>query len=68
MDIQKTLENHLKSFSTAPFLFIGSGFSRRYLKTEDWAVAAQLLAEDFHEIWFNNAEFEVNRKNLRTKL
>jgi hypothetical protein len=36
MDIQQKLEEHLKRFNSAPFLFVGSGFSRRYLDSEDW--------------------------------
>lgn len=30
------LKNHLRAFSTAPFLFVGSGFSQRYLGAETW--------------------------------
>lgn len=29
-------KNHITKFSTAPFLFIGSGFSRRYLNMPAW--------------------------------
>lgn len=36
MDIEKKFENDLKKFKSAPFLFIGSGFSRRYLGLESW--------------------------------
>lgn len=36
MDVQRRLETHLKKFHSAPFLFVGSGFSRRYLATDDW--------------------------------
>lgn len=34
--IETLLKNHLSKFSSAPFLFIGSGFSRRYIQLEDW--------------------------------
>ncbi|MGD6957250.1 SIR2 family protein [Rossellomorea aquimaris] len=87
MNIEDSLSNHLKKFTTAPFLFIGSGFSKRYLNTEDWEglirkfcdyvpkgfgyyrstsnkqwdVAAQLLAEDFHEIWWSDDTFSESR-------
>lgn len=36
MDIERMLSDHLKKFESAPFLFIGSGFSRRYIGLEDW--------------------------------
>lgn len=36
MDIEKKLSEHLKRFNTAPFLFIGSGLSRRYIGLEKW--------------------------------
>jgi hypothetical protein len=31
------LSAHLNGFATAPFLFVGSGFTRRYASTPDWA-------------------------------
>ncbi|CAN7767864.1 SIR2 family protein [Paenibacillus sp. LjRoot153] len=34
--VQERLAEHLKKFDSSPFLFIGSGFSRRYLGLEDW--------------------------------
>lgn len=30
------LQQHLSKFPTAPFLFVGSGMSRRYIKSETW--------------------------------
>ncbi|MDR7074968.1 SIR2 family protein [Fictibacillus barbaricus] len=88
MNIEDALSKHLKKYTTAPFLFIGSGFSKRYLNTEDWEglirkfcelvprgfayyrstanskwdVAAQMLAEDFHEIWWNDERFAESRE------
>jgi hypothetical protein len=34
--ISESLTEHLAKIGTAPFLFVGSGLSRRYVKLEDW--------------------------------
>lgn len=34
---EEQLSTHLNGFPTAPFLFVGSGFTRRYASTPDWA-------------------------------
>jgi len=76
----------LASKPAAPFLFLGSGFSRRYIGLESWVEllakfsegvknfeyylgsadgnmpqAAQLLAEDYFEYWWNDEKFEESR-------
>ena len=51
VDIEKELTEHLSEINTAPFLFIGSGFSRRYLNLEDWENLlrrfSELLPQEF---------------------
>ena len=65
------LNELVHEFSTTPFLFVGSGFSRRYYNLPDWkgllSVFAQRLTDD--EFSYNKyvAQAEaltVNRENL----
>lgn len=46
-DLKEDLIKHFHKFNTAPFLFIGSGFSRRYIELETWG---ELLAKTIEEI------------------
>ena len=36
MTFKKSLNEHFKKFTASPFLFVGSGMSRRYLGAENW--------------------------------
>jgi hypothetical protein len=45
MNVRGFLSQHLQQFSAAPFLFIGSGLSRRYLQLEDWEGLLRRFAE-----------------------
>lgn len=54
MSFEIDFDNHLKAFNSAPYLFIGSGLSSRYIKTEGWSallsnMCTQLqLPHNFH--------------------
>ncbi|WP_181420677.1 SIR2 family protein [Curtobacterium sp. MCPF17_046] len=45
MVVEDDLLAHLAKFETAPFLFVGSGLSRRYLSTDDWMGLLRRFAE-----------------------
>ncbi|WGE50539.1 SIR2 family protein [Actinobacillus equuli subsp. haemolyticus] len=91
MNIQEKLSNILQSHIGGAFLFIGSGFSRRYLGLDTWeglltrfcntgkpftyykssaggdlAKAAELLAKDFHEVWWKDTTYAENRKQYES--
>jgi hypothetical protein len=36
MTLKQAISSHLRQFSTSPFLFVGSGLSRRYIGLDDW--------------------------------
>lgn len=45
MAIEDEFLTHLMKFETAPFPFVGSGMSRRYLNTDDWMGLLRRFAE-----------------------
>lgn len=58
IDIKQNLIEHFNSASSSPFLFIGSGFSRRYLGLEDWDKLLRKFCPDNYpyEYYFSKAE------------
>lgn len=90
MSIKASLEPVFTKAKSAPILFAGAGFSRRYLKTPDWAAllayftqwtphvydyyrsraadrlpeVGTLIAQDFHEVWFTDDDFETSRNEF----
>lgn len=44
-ELKDKLIRHFEAAGSAPFLFIGSGFSRRYLNLEDWGALLRRFSE-----------------------
>lgn len=60
MSFETDFEIHLKKFNTAPYLFIGSGFSSRYINTESWS---NLLSKVCQEINLKSSFHYYNSKS-----
>ncbi len=61
MNLKSKLIEHFKLAPSAPFLFVGSGFSRRYLNLEDWEGLLRRFSEglkDF-EYYLSSANGEM---------
>ncbi|MBN9628804.1 MAG: hypothetical protein ABS39_18590 [Acidovorax sp. SCN 65-28] len=63
MPIKDDLISHFTTAQSAPFLFIGSGFSRRYLGLEDWASLLQRFSKDLkpYEYYLASADGKLPR-------
>lgn len=58
----KTLEELVKSFSSSPFLFVGSGISRRYSGSPSWEELLQYFASRVNADVFSYRNFETQAK------
>ena len=63
MSIKEALVAHFTGAPSAPFLFIGSGFSRRYLGLEDWSSLLQRFSNDVkpYEYYLTSADGKLPR-------
>ena len=62
MSIKSELLNILENHNGGAFLFIGSGFSRRYLGLEDWAGLLSKFTEDVKDFEFYKSWGTINKK------
>ena len=64
MEIQDELVNRLNNFSSAPFLFIGAGISKRYLDLDNWSDLLQRYADEMNKpyaFYYSKAGGELPR-------
>lgn len=64
LTLEQQLGRHLRGFPSAPFLFVGSGLSRRYLGLPDWRGLLTRLAEPLpkrFEYYLATADSDLSR-------
>ncbi|GGC04770.1 hypothetical protein GCM10011363_21820 [Marivita lacus] len=68
INLQEETQKLLKSKSGSPFLFVGSGFSRRYIGIEDWRGLLTRFCDDILEFDYYSATANGNLPKAATLL
>ncbi|HHY26610.1 MAG TPA: hypothetical protein GX523_07655 [Desulfitobacterium dehalogenans] len=64
MNIKQKILNKLDTFNTSPFLFVGTGISRRYLGAENWKGLLDILASKAEQSDFPYQVFENEARQM----
>ncbi|BCT67098.1 SIR2 family protein [Nitrosospira sp. NRS527] len=62
MDLKQKLISHFRTAPSSPFLFVGSGFSQRYLGLQDWEGLLRRFSEGLRpfEYYFSTADEDLS--------
>lgn len=65
MDIERIIKETIQSTGHSPFLFIGSGISKRYMNTEKWDELLKVFCKEFSgdELKYNYYAGKVDEKD-----